>query len=60
MPLALILPLIPMLVEFLTKIVNAAMTSKDATPAQKAALEELAARLDETTAAVEALDVREV
>jgi len=60
MPLALILPLIPTLVEFLTKIIDAALADKQATPEQKAALNELAARLDDTAAAVQALEVREV
>lgn len=60
MPLALILPLIPTLVEMLTKIVTAALGSKDATPEQKAALTQLAARLDATNQAVQALEVRQV
>lgn len=60
MPLALILPLIPTLVEMLGKIVNAAMSSGEATEDQKARLAEIAARLDETNAAVQALEIRDV
>ena len=60
MPLALILPLIPTLVDFLGKLVNAGLQAKDATPDQKAALTELAARLDATNTAVQALEIRAV
>ena len=60
MPLALILPLIPTLVDLLSKVVVAAMGSKEATPEQKAALAELAGRLDATNEAVQALEVRQV
>lgn len=60
MPLALILPLIPTIVEMLGRIVNAAMNSGEATELQKARLQEIADRLDETNAAVQALEIRNV
>jgi len=60
MPLALILPLIPTLVEMLGRIVNAAMNSGEATADQKARLAEIAKRLDETDSAVQALEIRRV
>jgi hypothetical protein len=60
MPLALILPLIPTIVEMLSRIVNAAMNSGEATAEQKARLMEIARRLDETNRSVQALEIRQV
>jgi len=60
MPLALILPLIPPIVEMLSRIVNAAMNSGEATAEQMARLMEIARRLDETNRSVQALEIRQV
>jgi hypothetical protein len=60
MPIALLLPLIPVLVDAVMKIVNGVRTSPEITPAQKTVLDELAQRLDATNQAVQALEIREV
>jgi len=60
MPIALLLPLIPVLIESAMKIVSYLRESPEITPDQKVVLDALAGRLDETNAAVQALEIREV
>lgn len=60
MPIALLLPLIPVLVEAITRIVQGIRDSGELTPAQRATLDALAARLDETNRQVQALEIRDV
>lgn len=60
MPVALLLPLIPVLVEAIMKIVQGIKNSGELTPAQRAKLDELALRLDQTNREVQALEVRDV
>jgi hypothetical protein len=60
MPIALLLPLIPVLVEAVAKIVQSVRESGELTPAQRAKLDEIAARLDQTNAEVQALEIRSV
>jgi len=57
---ALLLPLVPVLVEAVMKIIQGIKDSGEITPEQRAVLDKLAARLDETALAVQALDVRDV
>jgi hypothetical protein len=59
-PIALLLPLVPVLVEAIVKIVQGARESGELTPAQRAKLDEIAARLDQTNAEVQALEIRDV
>lgn len=60
MPIALLLPLLPTLIDLVGKIFTAAMQSKDLTADQKAALADLSSRLDATNAEVQALEIRDV
>ena len=60
MPIALLLPLIPVLVEAVMKLVQGIRDSGQLTPEQKVKLTTLAARLDETNREVQALEIREV
>jgi hypothetical protein len=60
MPIALLLPLIPVLVESVMKIVEGLRQSPEITPDQKAVLDAIAARLDATNNAVQALEIRDV
>lgn len=60
MPIALLLPLIPVLVEAVIKIVHGIRASGQLTPEQHTVLDRLAQRLDETNAEVQALEIRDV
>lgn len=60
MPIALFLPLLPMLIELAGKIVTAVRDSGELSPAQRLKLDELSDRLDETNTAVQALEIRDV
>jgi hypothetical protein len=57
---ALLLPLIPVLVEAVMKVIQGIKDSGQATPEQRAVLDRLAQRLDETNAEVQALEIRDV
>ena len=60
MPIALLLPLVPVLVEAVMKLVQGIRDSGALTPAQRTTLDALAARLDETNREVQALEIRDV
>ena len=60
MPIALLLPLVPVLVEAVMKIIDGIKGSGKLTPEQHAVLDRLAQRLDETALEVQALDIRDV
>lgn len=60
MPIALLLPLIPVLIEAVMKVITGIRNGAALTTEQKAVLDELAHRLDETNAKVQALEIRDV
>lgn len=60
MPIALLLPLIPVLVEAVMKLIQGIKDSGKLTPEQHVVLDQLAQRLDETNAQVQALEIRDV
>jgi hypothetical protein len=57
---ALLIPLIPGLLDTIARIITAARSDPALTPEQLAALDALAIRLDETAQAVEAVEIRDV
>ena len=57
---AMLLPVIPVLVEAVMKIITAMRNSGEMTAEQRAVLDRLALRLDETVQEVQALEVRDV